>query len=294
MKYQSRITSSILFAPLVSAFLLIGAGCSDDPDAVPTPPPLPPVQQPPVVPNGPQDYFTQEAYPRLQTACGNCHADGAASDAPKYLGSSAATAYTTIKGNVKLYQASVNSILVKKGEHQGPALLPDAATAVTHWLDLEIPPDQIAPPTGSAPSNADQALAEFAKCMDIGDWQESGMSEFPRTQTLDSGPCMGCHFGGLGGTFLSSDFTQTFEANKLQPYILKLVEPQFDQGGGVRLVAANRLLEKGNGICPDINQDDFDICHPEFDFDFNQENEGRLQSFVTRTFGRLNGDGTCP
>jgi hypothetical protein len=294
MKHQRRTTLGILSAPLASALLLLGAGCLDDPDPVPTAVNPPAVPDLPAAPNEPKAYFDQEVYPRLLTTCGKCHSEGTASAAPKYLASSADTAYAAIKGNVKLYQASVDSILPRKGEHEGPALAPDAASAVVHWLDLEIPPSQAPVDPGGGPSNVDEALAEFGKCMDLGDWQQNEMDQFSRTQTLDSGPCMGCHYSGLGGTFLGPDLRSTFEANRTQPYVLKLVEPEFDAQGGVRLVASQRLLDKGNGICPDLDQDDFDICHPEFDFGFNQENEGRLRGFVGQTLGRLNSDGTCP
>jgi len=293
MKLQN-LTSSILFAPLAATLLLVGAGCgSEETPPAQQVPPAPTVA--PQVPSDPAGYFTQEVYPRLEASCGDCHADAAAAAAPKYLGSDAATALASIQANAKLYQAAVTSLLVKKGEHQGPALKPDEASAVIHWLDLAFPPEQNAPVDPTSPlSGVDQALAEFGECMDVGDWQQTGMSEFPKTQTEDSGPCAGCHWAGLGGTFLNMDFQITFEAMRQQPYILKLVEPSYDASGKfVGLKQSRRLLDKGTEFCPEINQDDFDICHPEFDFGIDQIQETRVAGFVLGTLSRLNADGSC-
>ncbi len=74
--------------------------------------------------------------PAFDTACGGaCHVQGQ-TGAPPYLGG--ADAYTTIK----TYQGMIaptaaQSILLTKGQHEGPALADPLKTTITNWLAVE-------------------------------------------------------------------------------------------------------------------------------------------------------------
>lgn len=289
MHHRKRYSLSILFIPLVTAVMIAGTGCGSDeadPPDYGTPPPVD--NNPPS--DDPKTYFTNDVYPSLATTCARCHAQGG--QGPAFLATSADTAYLAIKGNVALYQPALDSLLLKKGEHAGPKLQTGQASVVNHWLDLELPPTATPDdPNVPAPtSKLDELLTEFANCMDFGDWQSSLMNNYARTQTLDSGACAGCHSHGLGGTYLSYNEEETFEANKLQPFILKLVAPDFDADNElVGLQTSRRLFEKEGGgqSCPDIDLDDFDICHPELDFQIADDQEQKVDEFVSATLRRV-------
>ena len=74
--------------------------------------------------------------PSFDTACGGaCHQQGGAS-APPYLGGS--DPYTTIKTYQGMIEpTAAQSILLTKGQHEGPALVDPLKTSITNWLTVE-------------------------------------------------------------------------------------------------------------------------------------------------------------
>jgi hypothetical protein len=74
--------------------------------------------------------------PSFDAACGGaCHQQGGAS-APPYLGGS--DPYTTIKTYQGMIEpTAAQSILLTKGQHEGPALVDPLKTSITNWLTVE-------------------------------------------------------------------------------------------------------------------------------------------------------------
>jgi hypothetical protein len=90
--------------------------------------------------------------PAFQTACGDaCHGLGG-SGAPSYLGGT--DPYATIKAFPGIVVATpAQSIVLTKGQHEGPALADPLKTEVAQWLAAEAPSAVVAGPTQTAPIN---------------------------------------------------------------------------------------------------------------------------------------------
>src|SRR5262245_13510674 len=70
------------------------------------------------------------------STCGACHAPPGSAGAPTYLSRVSATdAYTSIEARGYIVS---NSMLLRKGQHDGPPLTVDQVTIVTTWIQLEM------------------------------------------------------------------------------------------------------------------------------------------------------------
>jgi len=288
--HNTRWTGLLASVGSLLALLQIGCVVEGDPAQPATPP---------STLTGVAKIFEDKAYPALAN-CKTCHVDGK-NGAPQFLTNDAASSYSLIKGKATLYQHPDNSVLLSKGEHAGPALSAEQSAAVQEWLAAEFPGGPAQPPVGEDPDPGDpppptgdvtveEAFIEAGKCMTESDWLIQEMDLLPFAQTFDSGPCMGCHSTGNGGTFLSGDESATFEANRIQPYIGKLFQPRYQDGRFVGLEKSRRFLDKGGIPCPEIDLGDFDVCHPEFTLAADQIQD--LEAFQGSVLNKLV-DGRC-
>jgi cytochrome c553 len=296
----SLLRRSAICGGLLSAAILLGCSSGDDGTAAAAGSMNNPATAAAAGGNmtgGAKDVFTKELWP-LFASCTSCHATGQGG-APKYLGNSAEEAYTQVKNIKSVYTLSANSTLIQKTSHATNALpvLDSAGKAIAKkWLDLEFPPSMMVenPPAMGNPnpnsgSGFNQAIQEFIKCMDQDDWEQN-MKFYPMLQTVNFGPCAGCHEDGNGGTFLNADFNVTFEAMRTVPYVFRLVTAVYEGGKISALEENERLISKGQ-----ISTDCFDpnnlICHDLYNVPKDQS-EG-LKTFQQRTLGRIDANLKC-
>jgi hypothetical protein len=209
--------------------------------------------------------FVSNVFPAISAECGSCHTTGE-SGAPVFLAATGEASYTAITSYTPtLIAVPENSNLVLHGVHTGPALTGVQESAVSAWLQKEAeerglvggnPED---PPVGKT---LDQALDEFANCMDLTEWSEN-LENLPRSDTANAGECSGCHTSGDGGAFLSLNVEETFEMNQNFPYIKRLVTGTVDENGAFNtLIPSNRFINKGLEAqsCDPQTQN----CHPTY------------------------------
>jgi hypothetical protein len=224
------------------------------------------------VTTGAQGSYAKEFYlstidPELTKTCSGCHAAGV-NGAPVFLGSSAEASYNALDNYGGLVVAPDNSLLVLHGAHTGPALTVADKTDVITWLTMEAEERGLTIGTttgtttggGVTATTLTSALADYAACMDINDWTTNNLDQLCNAQTLNAGPCKGCHAQGDAGNWLSGNTQETFDMNKKFPYIKRQVSGTVDDVGNFKdLVASNRFVQKGAEPCqPNTN------CHPAY------------------------------
>jgi mono/diheme cytochrome c family protein len=192
----------------------------------------------------------------LEQRCGACHETGNAAGFPDIFGPGPDAYYNTLVGNPTMVTAiPENSLLVVKGEHAGPAFSASEAQVVTQWLLAEAQERGLTGgggggPTGTyAPRNLTEALARFGACMQRTTWDATyGANNATQAarQGSEQGQCMACHTSGTGGAFLAASSGDTFEMNRLRPYVLKLVLSQHNEDGSFKdLIPAKRIEKRG-------------------------------------------------
>lgn len=143
---------------------------------------------------------------------------------------------------------------------------------------------------GGAPTmtTLKQALDEYGACMNITDWTDNGLDKLYNAQTLNYGPCGGCHGAGDGGNWLSSNKQETFDSNKKFPYIKRQITGTVDGDGNFKdLIASNRWIEKGSEPCqPNTN------CHPTYVLPPNLKTG--VQTFVSKTLDKWHNKTCAP
>jgi hypothetical protein len=82
------------------------------------------------------DFYVEKVYPILIQACGACHGDGAA--AGVFVDVDVEISYTKTKGYPGFLEPPMDSLLISKGPHGGPALSDAQAAVVAEWLTLEL------------------------------------------------------------------------------------------------------------------------------------------------------------
>jgi len=255
--------------------------------------------------------FTTKVYSLLKTGqpqgkaqCTACHVTGV-SGATVFLGADAESSYTAMQTQ-GMISSPANSKLLLHGEHTGPALTNEQAAAITEWLNAEtaskgLPGGGTGPGTGTNDGGTTTvtvqtlagALDGFASCMDINDWNTNGLQNLYQTQTNagNGNPsCGDCHAQGDGGNYMSANQTQTFQMNKLFPYVKRMVSGTVDPNTGAfkGLVASKRWELKGTESqqCNRATQN----CHPRYTLNTNQING--INAFVSKTLTKL-AAGTC-
>ena len=196
-----------------------------DPNGAPAAQPTPADKTPPpgVTDNSAKAYFVATVYPSLMNTCGSCHAPPGSQGAPVYLSTTSATdAYNAIEARGYI---DPNSMLLKKGAHEGPALTADQVSIVAHWIDLET---QVR--GAQAPVNLLQKLGNCLDQTKFNAIQLSALRTVPRTGEntntctgCNNEPCQTCHSQGemtMHAYFTGNLAPKTFDvlkANGLSP-----------------------------------------------------------------------------
>lgn len=214
-----------------------------------------------------KEYYVSIVDFALNASCASCHADGVNS-APIFLANDPNESYYMMENYGGLVVAPDNSLLILHGAHTGPALDASAKADVTTWLTMEAEERGLTTGTGTTTTGGGDppattltsALADYGACMDINDWKANKLDQLCNAQTLNNGPCKGCHQAGDGGQFLSGNTQETFDMNRKFPYIKRQVTGTVDEDGNFKdLIAANRMIQKGAEPCqPNTN------CHPAY------------------------------
>lgn len=244
-------------------------------------------------PGSAQAFWNEQAFPAIQADCVSCHAGVEYAGAPIFLATNAAAAYTAITTYTPtLIAVPENSNLILHGAHTGPALTPAQVSIVSEWLQMEAEerglvggdPEDPPPPTQTLAG----ALEQFGDCMTLDDWLATGMNTIAASQT-QAGACTGCHSNGDGGEWLSALTEDTFEKNRMMPYVKKLVSGTVDQNGAFAgLVEARRMINKGPEAAncnPEI-----DNCHPVYSLPPNKV--AAIENFVNLTLDKME-QGAC-
>lgn len=240
-------------------------------------------------PGGAQEMFVNQVFPAIEADCVSCHAGVEYAGAPIFLGTAAGASYNAIIAYTpSLIAVPENSNLILHGVHTGPALTPAQVSIVSEWLQLEAeerglvggdPEDPPPPPTQTLAG----ALEEFGNCMSLDDWIATGMDTMADSQTA-AGACTGCHSNGDGGIWLSAIDEDTFQKNRMMPYVKKLVSGTVDMNGAFAgLVEARRMINKGPEAAncnPEI-----DNCHPVYSLPPNKVTA--VETFVDLTLDRM-------
>lgn len=243
------------------------------------------------------DVYINEVHDSLIPTCGGCHNPDGQVGAPAFLDYDPELSYSLIKAYPNALTEPAESILITKPPHTGPALSDGQKELVGKWLSMELAEAGGGGEGGSGgstgsgtmteePITLEGMLEEFAACMDYDLWVASGMDDFPLQQTNGEGPCMSCHNTGTGALWLSGDPLETFEKNKIFPYIMRLVTPVYEGSGPVDLAPSQRLVNKGKEPCANPP-----ICHPKYEL--TTENKAALEQFVSTTLQKWQ-SGACP
>lgn len=212
-----------------------------------------------------KEYYISVVDPEFKLSCAGCHAAGL-NGAPVFMGNNAAASYNAMDQHGGLVIAPENSLLLLHGAHTGPALTATEKADVTNWLVMEAEERgltvETTTTTGGGPTTVTltSALADYGACMDITDWTDNSLDQLANAQTLNNGPCKGCHGQGDGGNYLSGNTQETFDMNKKFPYIKRQVTGTVDDLGNFKdLIGSKRFVEKGAEPCqPNTN------CHPAY------------------------------
>lgn len=242
--------------------------------------------------------YVNEVHPAIASVCTACHNLDNGVGAPAFFDYDAEVSYSLTKDYPGVVQEPGTSILETKGAHDGPALSATQKAVVQKWLAMEIQEagggaggtgGGTGTTTTTMPSgqSLEGMLEGFAKCMDYDIWDASGMDQFPLQQTAGEGPCLSCHNTGPGALWLSGDPLETFEKNKLFPYVMRLVSPVYEGSTPVDLAMSTRLLNKGKEPCGNPP-----ICHPQYNL--TPQNQQALEDFVSNTLTKWDsGNGAC-
>lgn len=242
------------------------------------------------------DVYINDVHPSIIQSCGGCHNPDGQVGAPAFLDYDPELSYSLIKAYPNAIVPPAESILITKPPHTGPALSDPQKELVGEWITMELA--EAGGGTGGAgggtgsttetetPVTLESMLEEFAACMDYDLWVAAGMEEVPHQQTNGEGPCLSCHNTGTGALWLSDDSLETFEKNKVFPYIMRLVTPIYEGSNAVDLAPSQRLFNKGSETCQNPP-----ICHPKYDL--SPANKEALESFVSTTLTKWQ-SGACP
>ena len=244
-----------------------------------------------------KEYYLSIVDSELVGTCASCHASGQ-NGAPIFMGSNPNASYNSLDQYGGLVVAPENSLLILHGAHSGPALAAATKADVLTWLTMEAEERGLTVGSGSGGAGAGggaptattlkQALDEYGACMDITDWTANGLDKLYNAQTLNYGPCGGCHNSGDGGMWASPNTQETFDKNGDFPYIKRQITGTVDGDGNFKdLIASNRFIQKGSEPCmPNTN------CHPAFVLPPNLKTG--VENFVQKTIDKWHSKQCAP
>ena len=253
----------------------------------------------------PQAYFENNVSPIFLSKCSSCHmGSGTDANGPNWLGPSETAFYVSVKMDTRFYtpSAPASSLLITKGQHEGPALLAGEAQAIQSWLALEASPGGGTGGSGGSggtggtggtggapgpthPTSIQDALQLFARCMTTADFQTYNVANVAN-QTTTEGPCYSCHTTGTGAAFLSqtgNDIITNWKNYPAMPYVLKIATGTVNPDGTFKdLVPANRFRDKGQ---------ENDGTHPQYILSTTRQQA--MDQFFQATYQKYS-TGNCP
>jgi hypothetical protein len=206
---------------------------------------------PGVTDNKAKAFFIKTVFPELSVTCASCHNSPGSGGAPGYWSTDGSIAYTSVEARGYIAPASM---LLKKGQHTGPALTGQQTTDVAQWLDLET---QVR--GNNIPINI---LSKLGTCVDATKFaaiQLDQLRTIPRKGEnpnnctgCNNAPCQTCHqqgeyamhsnFSKLGQTTL-----QALQGNATSPEGLFIVS-KYVGTNGTSLVPSTALKDKAAAV----------------------------------------------
>jgi hypothetical protein len=277
---------------------LLGTGCDlGSVDGPPPPAPTPPDQgggDTPLPPAGPNEQilFQQTVAPMLIAKCSGvaCHNGEIANGVPlKFLGPNPDVPDYNILVAQENITGNFNPALAKLVVYH-----PDAARAfdaqqqmiVTTWLEREAVTRGIVTDNGGVdpgqpgtpippPTTERELLAMFSACMDLNQFNATGLANLRNKNTNNDGPCRQCHNAGAGGLYLSGDAADTFTNSRYEIYLKTLYTTSRDPLSGQMAIVPN-----------DVKFDlKSDPPHPTYNW--NATDQQRLADFGAQTMARV-------
>jgi putative hemolysin len=253
-----------------------------------------------------KDQFVQTVQPILAMRCQACHVGPETSTTNMFLGPDGPSSfYDTLVADRAVnggFDPAAATILLK-GAHEGPALLPTEATAITSWLQAELTARgaQTPPATGNGNKNPRTAEMAFAACMSV------SMTEYTTTQAYQvanmntgQGRCSSCHSpGGAGGQWLGTSpvvnnaatYTDMLAKWQQEVFFTGVFQAQLQTDGTYKIAAADtKICNKGKEKANNLG------THPPFDCAQNNSTAlNNLKLFATQVQAKVDAGGTaCP
>ena len=232
----------------------------------------------PGTPGGPIDttdpvaLFNTDVFPAVQATCdpgGACHTG----QAPAFVGPDAASTYTLMNNSRDLlfpnYEIANAKIVTygTGGAHKGISYSPQQLQAVQAWLAAEA-----AQPVDNAPS----PLAVWSGCMDLQDWQNTGVADAWADKGSGDGDCDACHNLGAENFIASNVDQRVFDAVTTDPGFM--ISYFATDANGQVIINRDRFVKVGT-------RQDPHQAHPNFNVD-NGDAMQRLQNFYNLTLQR--------
>jgi hypothetical protein len=194
-----------------------------------------------------KDYFIKTVFPELTSTCGGCHNPPGSAGAPAFWNTDAATAYTSIEARGYITTASM---LLRKGQHTGPALTAQEGTDIQTWLAME------AQVRGS--NTPDSILSKLGNCIDATKFTAIGLDKLRTVKRTNenANQCTGCNQAACESCHTSGEYamhanfgnigTKTLaalQANGTSPEGIYIIS-KYVSTNGTQLVASTALKDK--------------------------------------------------
>ena len=227
-------------------------------------------------------------FPALTTTCGSCHAPPGSAGAPTFWNSDAATAYTSVEARGYITSASM---LLRKGQHTGPALSGQESADVTQWLTLEQQVRGTQTPV--------DLLSKLGNCVDATKFQAillNQLKTIKRTNEnannctgCNQAPCQTCHT--TGEYAMHANFSQigtptlkAMQANATSPEGIYIIS-KYVTTNGTLLVPSTALKDKATATATGVP-----YSHPMFTV--TPAMETAIEAFATDIITKYNAK-TC-
>jgi hypothetical protein len=237
----------------------------------------------------------------VMAVCASCHqsagpgtpflgANGATDDYASLTG----TQFRVIIGDFNPAQAPLLTYGASP-THSGPELTTTQVDVIETWLvqeamDRDIDISGTPPPGPVGQISSRQALAKFAACMVVGDWDANinnrTMGDWNDKGTNNGEQCKNCHMEtGAGGYYTSNTSSTMFEMNRTELFIRAFftttpVDPTNPMSDFKVVPNMPKLIAKGSGAGG---------LHPNYNVDPTDSYFVRLTAFYDATTARLPG-----